>query len=81
MKKVLKTLLIVSSMVVASALVGCGSETGATKAEENTFKSGAKPTVNIPPGSNQAPSDFKSSLDTGGGPRPPAGAGAPGPGN
>ncbi len=81
MKKVQKTLLVVSSLVAAFAMVGCGSETAATPAEQKAYSSGEKPKVNIPPGATQAPADFKSSLDTGGGPRPPAGAGAPGPGN
>jgi len=67
------------AVAAAFAVAGCGSETNATQAENDAFKSGAKPTVNIPPGANTPPPNFKSSLDTGGGPRPPGGT--PGPGN
>ncbi len=78
MKKLSNYGILLAALAVALATAGCGSDTNATQAENDAFKSGAKPTVNIPPGANTPPPNFKSSLDNGGGPRPPAGA--PGPG-
>ncbi|RYG24824.1 hypothetical protein EON82_09375 [bacterium] len=64
---------ILPAVAASLALVGCGADSGTTAEQDAAFKSGAKPTVNIPPGANKPPENFKSSLDTGGGPRPPAG--------
>ncbi len=59
------------SAVALVAAVGCGSESGATAAEEATFKDGKKPVVTIPPDANKPPANFKSSLDMGGTPGGP----------
>lgn len=68
MKKNLTLILVAVSAVLT---VGCGSDSGnTTKAEEETFKSGEKPTVTIPEGANKPPANFKSSLDNGSGPKP-----------
>ncbi|RYG48625.1 hypothetical protein EON79_03920 [bacterium] len=57
---------------------GCGEEAKATESENAAFKSGAKPKLNIPPGANKPPANFKSSLDNGGGPRAPGTSGSGG---
>ena len=70
----MKTLFLLILASAALALVGCGADSGTTPEQDAAFKKGDKSAIKgPPPGANEKPADFKSSIND----APKPGGGAP----